>query len=410
MPVAFIAAAGAIRISSIPRIPLACKFLIAAAAFSLVAACGGNHASDPNACPGGQIALEGRCADTAQTAAALRTIVTDSMRELDLRAAIVDISVGGVPVLSQAWGESGAGQAATLDMHWRNGAIAIAYLATVLLQLQDQGVLSIDDKLSKWLPQLPQADRITLAMLANNSSGYADYVGVLPLMDDVDRQWTQDELLAGGLGQTMKCAPGACFAYAHTNYVILGRVLSLAGGKPVADLIQSGILNPLGLRDTRSESTPAIQAPVLRAFTSERGSYEESTNWNPSWTLAEGAIMTTSIADARRSAEAIGSGSLLSGRSYAQMLEPRTANLPSAPGMPAMSERGYYGLGMVVRNSWLMQNPMFFGYAGVMAYLPAQKIAIAVTSTMGPASPDRNTADLLFGRIAQRLAPSQPPR
>lgn len=407
MPAAFITGTA---VSSVPAIPRFCKTLIAAATLGLTTACGGNGAANPTACASGQVALEGQCADIAQTAAALRAIVADGMREQGLRAAIVDISVGGVPVLSQAWGESGDGQAATFDMHWRNGAIAIAYLATVMLQLQDQGLLSIDDKLSKWLPQLPQADRITLAMLANNSSGYADYVNFLPLMDDVHRQWTQDELLAGGLDQPMKCAPGTCFAYSHANYVILGRVLSMAGGKPVADLIQSGILNPLGLRDTRSESTPAIQAPVLRAFTSERGSYEESTGWNPSWTLAEGAIMTTSIADARRSAEAIGSGSLLSARSYAQMLEPRTAKLPSAPGMPAMSERGYYGLGMVVRNAWLVQNPMFFGYAGVMAYLPAQKIAIAVTSTMGPASPDRNSADLLFGSIAQRLAPSQPPR
>lgn len=403
------AAAGIIRIRSIPRIPLAGKFLIAATTLSLVVACGGNDAVNANACPNGQVALEEGCADIIQTAAALRAIVTGSMQELGLRAAIVGISVGGVPVLTQAWGESGDGQAATVDMHWRNGAVAIAYLATVLLQLQDQGVLSIDDPLSKWLPQLPQADRITLAMLANNSSGYADYVGFLPLEEDVHRQWTQDELLAGGLGQPMKCAPGTCFSYSHTNYVILGRVLSLATGTPVADLIQSGILNPLGLRDTRSESTPAIQAPALRAFSSERGSYEESTDWNPSWTLAEGAIMTTSIADTLRSAQAIGSGSLLSARSYAQMLEPRTAKLPSAPGMPTMSERGYYGLGMVVRNSWLVQNPSFFGYAGVMAYLPAQKIAIAVTTTMGPATPDRNTADLLFGRIAQRLAPSQPP-
>lgn len=375
---------------------------------SLVAGCGGNGASNANACPSGQITLDGCCADAVQTAAAIRTIVTDSMKELGLRAAIVGVSIDGVPLLTQAWGESGDSEAATVDMHWRNGAVAISYLTTVLLQLQDQGLLSIDDKLSKWLPQLPQADHITLAMLANNSSGYADYVGFLSLDADVHRQWNQDELLAGGLDQPLKCAPGTCFSYSHTNYVILGRVLSLASGKPVADLIQSGILNPLGLRDTRSESTPAIQTPVLRAYSSERGIYEESTDWNPSWTLAEGAIMTTSVPDTLRSAEAIGNGSLLSARSFAQMLEPRTAKLPSAPGMPTMSERGYYGLGMVVRNSWLVQNPMFFGYAGIMAYLPAQKIAIAVTSTMGPTSPDRNTADLLFQGIAQRLTPSQP--
>jgi CubicO group peptidase (beta-lactamase class C family) len=377
------------------------KYLIAATALCLLAACGGDRAT---ACPTGQIALEGRCTDTAQTAAAVRAVVADTIKEFGLRSAVVGVSVGDVPVLMQAWGESGDGQPASVDMHWRNGAIAISYLGTALLQLQDRGLLSVDDKLSKWLPKYPNADRVTLAMLANNTSGYADYVNVLPLMADVHRQWTPDELIASGLGEPLKCEPGTCFSYSHANYVILGRVLSLASGKPVAELIRSGILEPLGLRDTRSEATPAIQTPVLRAFTSERGTYEESTNWNPSWTLAEGAIMTTNTPDVLRSAEAIGSGRLLSPKSYAQMLAPTTAKLP---GMPSSI---YYGLGVVVANSWLLQNPMFFGYAGTMAYLPAQKIAIAVTSTMGPATPDRNTAQLLFARIAQRLAPSQPPQ
>ena len=49
-------------------------------------------------------------------------------------------------------------------MHWRTGSIAIAYLTTALLQLQDRGVLSIDDKLAKWLPDYPRASDITLAM------------------------------------------------------------------------------------------------------------------------------------------------------------------------------------------------------------------------------------------------------
>ena len=73
-------------------------------------------------------------------------------------------------------------------MHFRNGAIAIAYLTTVLLKLQDEGVLRVDDKLAKWLPDLPQADKITLTMLANNTSGYPDYVPTLPILANVFRQ------------------------------------------------------------------------------------------------------------------------------------------------------------------------------------------------------------------------------
>ena len=384
---------------------------MAGVALALLAACGGGNANvatgaaATTGCPAGQVALETGCTDQAQVAELVRGVVRETMPQLDLRSAIVSVAVGETPVLSQAWGESAPGQAATVDMHWRIGSIAIAYQATALLQLQDQGILSIDDKLSKWLPRYPRADKITLAMLANSTSGYADYVdlAVLPIYADVHRQWTQDELIDAALSQPMKCEPGTCFSYAHTNLVILGRVMAMASGQSVASLIRTGILEPLALHETRSDSTAYIPAPVLHAFSSDRGRYEDSTDWNPSWTIGDGAIMTGTIPDVMRSAAAIATGRLISPKAFAQLLEPRTATLSP------MSPERYYGLGILVMNGWVLQNPFFFGYSGVMAYLPAQKISIAVTSTLGPASPEGNTSEQLFKRIAQRLAPSHAP-
>ena len=123
----------------------------------------------------------------------------------------------------------------------------------------------------------------------------------------------------------MPCDPGTCWSYAHTNFVILGKVLEKATGRPLADLIREGILEPLSLADTRSEATAIIQEPVLHAFDAERGKYEESTYWDPSWTLARGAIMTSNIADILKSASAIGNGALLSPESHALQLAPLTA-------------------------------------------------------------------------------------
>lgn len=390
---------------ALPRILGACLSLAGCGGGGSTAVGVGATAAVP-ACPTGQVALESGCADAAKTAEGVRAIVREAMAELDLRSAIVSVSVGDTPVLSQAWGESAAGQPATLDMHWRIGSIGIAYLTTALLQLQDQGVLSIDDKLSKWLPDYPRANDITLAMLANSTSGYAEYVDlkVLPLYADVHRQWTPDELIQASLAQGMKCEPGTCFVYSHANFVILGRVMAMASGKPVADLIRTGILEPLGMRDTRSDSTSFIPEPVLHAFSTDLGTYEDSTDWSPSWTTAKGAIMTGTIPDVMRSAAAIATGRLISPKAYAQLLAPYTASLPP------MTRSRYYGLGIAVSNGWILQNPYFFGYSGLMAYLPAQKIAVAITSTLGPnASAEGNMSQKLFQRIAQRLAPSSPP-
>lgn len=377
---------------------------IAALAFACVMTASAATAQD---CPRGEVAAAGACATAEQAAEGIRKIVRDTMGGSDLRAVIVSVKVGDTPLLTEAWGQSMTGVPATTDMNFRNGAVAIAYLSTVLLQLQDKGLLSLDDTLSKWFPQYPMADRVTLRMLIGSTSGYADYVNldVLPLYKDVFRQWTPDELIGMGLSQPMKCEPGACFAYAHTNFIILGEVLRRVTGRPVADLLKEGVLAPLGLRNTRSEETARIEEPVLHAFTSERGIYEDSTHWNPSWTLARGAVMTTDIADLLASAIAIGSGSLLSPEAGRQQIAPPSPmRAPFAPDF-------YYGLGVVVTKSWVIQTPSFAGYSAVMAYLPARRIAIAVSATRGPTTPDQPPpADLLFARLGAYLARDQAPR
>jgi len=383
-----------------------------------LAACGGGGGGNaaaalvsgsgttPVACPAGQVALEAGCTDTAATAAMVSGIVRKAMSDLNLRSAIVSVNVGDTPVLAQAWGESQAGQSATLDMHWRIGSIGIAFLTTAMLQLQDQGLLGIDDKLSKWLPNYPRANDITLAMLANSTSGYAEYVDlkVLPIYADVHRQWTEDELLQATFAQPMACEPGTCFHYSHANFIVLGQAMEKASGKPLDQLIRTGILQPLGMNDTRSDPTAFIPSPVLHAFSTDLGSYQDSSDWSPSWTTAAGAIMTSNVPDVMRAAAAIATGRLISRQSYLQFVGPQTSTLPP------WSSKQYYGLGIFLSNGWIMQNPFFFGYSGVMAYLPAQKIAIAVTSTLGPnASFSGNASTQLFNRIAQGLAPSSPP-
>jgi len=111
---------------------------------------GGAKAAD---CGPGKIEIgSGDCATAVEAADGIRRIVKDAIDKNGLKAVIVSIKVGDTPLLTEAWGESMAGVPATTAMHFRNGAVAIAYLSTVLLQLQEKGQLSLDDKLSKWFP------------------------------------------------------------------------------------------------------------------------------------------------------------------------------------------------------------------------------------------------------------------
>ena len=341
-----------------------------------------------------------RCENTRTVRSHVLVLARQEMDESDLKAVILKAKVGDRNVVFRALGHSMTGVPATRDMHFRTGAVSIAYIGTLLLQLDEEGKLSVDDTLSEYFPAYPNADRITLRMLANTTSGYADYVAEgLPIEDDVFRAWRPQELIDFGLSRPAACEPGTCWHYSHTNFVILSEVISQATGKPVRKLMRRRILRPLGLRDTHSSRTAAIPNPVLHAFSSERGVYEDSTFWNPSWSLGRGEVMTSNVKDLERSAVAIGKGELLSRRAHREQLAPLTANLPP------LSPDAYYGIGVVVRNGWVFQNPSFNGFSAVMAYLPSRRISIAVTSTNGPnSSEDRHTEEL-FDRITRYLAP-----
>lgn len=326
----------------------------------------------------------------------------------DLHAVILSVWEGHRQIAWAALGQSITSQPATTRMHFRIGAIAIPYLAILLLQLVDQKRVSLDDRLARWYPTLPHARQITLAQLIETRTGYYDYEKsptlVKKLYANPFRYFSQQYLINLGVSRPLVNQPGKGFNYAHTNFVILGHVLQKITGKPLARLIKNRILTPLGLSNTDSPSTPAIRPPVLEAYDSERGVYEDSTYWNPSWTLATGAIMTSDITDVARTAIAVGSGTLLSRASYRMMIKPRS--LVSPPGAPKV----YYGMGVVLDNSWVVQNPLFGGYNATMAYLPSKKVAIAVATTLGPkASSSTNYSTQLTAAIGKYLVPQRPP-
>jgi CubicO group peptidase (beta-lactamase class C family) len=364
---------------------------------------------------------------------AVMRIVRDTMAQEHLKAVIVRVTIDGKEVVTQAVGESMTGVPATTNMHFRNGAVAISYVSTLLLKLVDEKKVSIDDKLSKFLPEIPHADQVTLGQMARMTSGYVDYVIGNTKMNealyaDPFRRWTVHDMLQYAVDQPLLYEPGTNWNYAHTNYVLLGLALEKATGVEMSKLLSEKVLSPLGLTNTVNSLTPEIPSPVLHAFSSERRAflkipagtpfYEESTFWDPSWTITHGAIETTNIYDMEASAVGIGSGKLLSSDSYKKLvsteLRGKTHKQPGCTTCDEMTNAYTYGLGIVISGNWLVQNPMFGGYGAIEGYLPSQKIAIAAAVTFNPEAFDdqgdySNAADPLFRKIAAELAPDDAP-
>jgi CubicO group peptidase (beta-lactamase class C family) len=376
--------------------------------------------SSPTGSPVGSPTAAGSNGDPAEIAA-IQAAVEASMTKNHVRAAIVRVMRGDEPVLTWAWGESMAGVPATTAMHFRSGAVAIPQVATVLLQLVDENTVSLDDPLANWLPDVPNSDRVTLGQLAQMTAGYADYVQdpafLEALSSDPFRQWQPEELAAFGTAKPLLFEPGTNWAYAHTDYVLLGLALEKITGDPLATLIHKRVLDPLGMRETADPDSPSMPAPALHAFDSERREFlgvpagtpfiEDSTYWNPSWTLGRGSIQYTDIADMATVIRAIGRGDLLSSASHDLMIAPtlrgRTSAVEGCATCAAQHEFYTFGYGIVISGDWLLQNPQLHGYASTAAYLADDDLTIAVVATYADDAFDPATGEPLRANIATPL-------
>ena len=299
------------------------------------------------------------------------------------------------------------GVPANFRMHFRIGSIAIPYLIDVLFQLQEAGRISLDDTIDTWFPELPNADRITLRMLASATSGYPDWIQENPtfineLYANPFRQWTSEELLDIAVNRELICDPGACFHYAHTGFIIIAKVLKKVTGTPAKTLIERRVLRPLGLRQTTISALPAMPEPVLHAYTADRGPYEDSTYWSPSWGIASSMLMSSTIGDVISSAKSLGKGALVSKASRRSASRP-----PTTSALPPFDANTYYGLGVLMDHGWQFQNPEQNGYTVVQGYLPSRRMALAVATTKGisAAQTASNFSELLWQTITEYLTP-----
>jgi CubicO group peptidase (beta-lactamase class C family) len=371
----------------------------------------------------------------SKDADAIAAIVRDSMQKYAVRAAIVRVVKDGKVVTTQAFGTSMTGVPATTDMYFRNGAVAFAYMGTLLMQYVEQGKVQLDDTIDRWMPQLPESDKVTLKMLANQTTGYPDF--------ETDPGWnaafnrdpfhlfTFQERLDYAFSRPLEFAPGTNWSYAHTNFMILGHILAKIGHKPLHVLLRDQVFKPMGLKHTFAYNTAKIPEPVLHSFSSERRAalgiapgtffYEESTFWNPVWGTPMGGSEVTTIADVTKTAIAVGTGKLLSKSSFRAMTGPNLLGFGQkqancAPSCFTQIPAYNYGLGVVRSGNWILQDPLFGGYAAAEAYLPSHKIAIAVATTFTPDEFDdqgdylHNSADFVWRLIAAHMVPSEAPQ
>lgn len=142
----------------------------------------------------------------------------------------------------------------TGDMVWPLRSVTKSVVVTVLLQLVDEGKLSLDDTIGTYIDDVPNGDQITLRQLANMTSGVGDHTRsesfLHTLMANPSQAFTLDALNSYGLAEGAQFEPGTDHVYSNTATNLLGVVIEDVTSKSIAEVIDQRIIQELGLTDT----------------------------------------------------------------------------------------------------------------------------------------------------------------
>jgi len=349
----------------------------------------------------------------------LRTVVAVARQSYQIPGIAVAVTVPGEGCWVSASGLANtiSGTPLRLSDEFPIGSITKTFTATVILQLVQEGKLSLSAPLSRWLPYVQDARRITITMLLGMTSGiYGEPAGPLAeqMFADPGQVWTPQQVVRFAVAHGPAGPPGTPY-YSNTNYIILGIIAQAVTGEPIQDLITSRILRPLHLSHTSFPTGAAPPALIAQGYTVDQGVAAITTTADSSADIsvsgAAGAMFST-VADLQTWARALATGALLSPAMQRQRLRLGPvlgyfAPLPGAQGQARLPFR--YGLGIFSVGGLLGHVGVVPGYTADMFYLPARKATIIVLANgyndQFQASAGEPVSDAAAVSIAQIVLP-----
>ena len=301
--------------------------------------------------------------------------------------AAVIVTEGGKTVYARGRGlaDIEAGRPITPDTVFRLGSITKQFASAVLLQLIDEGKLSLDDPLSKFLPDYPQPGAsATVRQLLNHTSGVQSYTGIPGWMEEKNtaRAVTTDQLIAVFKDMPSPSKPGEEWNYNNSGYVLVGAIVEKVTGKPWHQVVEERIAAPLKLATIRYGVGEESIAAMARGYTDGDKGPAPAKKIHMSVPHAAGGLVG-SVTDLATWANALHRGKVVSAASYAAMTAP--TKMPDGK-----IEKYGFGLGIddVRGRRSVGHGGGIFGFSTSSLYVPEKDLFVAVfTNSDDPATP-----------------------
>jgi len=296
----------------------------------------------------------------------------------------VIVQQGGKTIYSGAHGMANMelGVALTDKSIFRLGSITKQFTAAAIMMLQEQGKLSIDDNIHKYVPDFPtDGHTVTLAHLMSHTSGINNYTNNEHTMEQlIQAPIAIDEMLKKFAEEPMVFKTGESMQYSNTGYVLLGKVIEVVSGQSYAQFIEEKIFKKLGMKNSQYGGRQIIANRAAGYTPTEKG-FQNASLIDMSWPHAAGSLLST-VGDLAIWNQALVTGKVVSTESYQKMITPFKLNDGS---------ESPYGFGL---STYRINKYDAIGHAGGIpgfstnaVYLPEKDLYIAVLSNNDSQNP-----------------------
>jgi D-alanyl-D-alanine carboxypeptidase len=230
---------------------------------------------------------------------------------------------------------------ATPEMRYSIGSISKQFTATAILLLQEEGKLSLDDPIGKYLPGLTRGDEVTIRQILSHTSGYQDYWPEDYVMTTMLPPETAQQIIDTWGKKPLDFEPGTQWQYSNTNFVIAGAIVEKVTGAPYFDFLTHRIFRPLGMTSVwNSDQAKLSQVDATPYYRHALGPLRVAPKEGLGWMFAAGELAMTAH-DLALWDESLLAQSVLKPESYKQMFT--EVMLKNGQGT-------HYGLGLEVRD------------------------------------------------------------
>ncbi len=335
-------------------------------------------------------------------AAAIEAIVSEPIKAGKVAGASLVVAERGKPIVAKSFGVADLELDVPMpdDASFEIGSVTKQFTATSILLLMEQGKLTLDAEVTKYLPDYPtHGQRITIRHLLTHTSGIKGYTEMKEFGDIMPLRKPADTLVKMFGAQPLDFAPGQAMVYNNSAYFLLGLIIEKLSGVTYPEFVKTNIFDKVGMKNSYYCSESEIHHHHAHGYDTRGDRLILKGAISHAWPFAAGSLCSTA-ADLTTWLDALHGGKVLSAESYRAMTTPATLN---------DGTKLRYGFGLALSSPHghrsIAHGGGINGFLSEAAYYPESGLSIVLLlNTAGSVDPSRlglEIADVVLGKITE---------